>query len=191
MQTDNNTLIDELLGIVEKTTEAAREFKSLGERELNYREAPDRWSILECIEHLNRYGDFYLPELQRALLKSSTTTGSGTLKSGVIGNYFAKLMQVRNGKMVKMKTPSVQNPLGSNLTVLTIDRFLKQQETLKILLAQARTADLTNTKVRITLTKFVKLRLGDMLRVLVYHIERHIFQAQNVNRRLLELSGNS
>ena len=31
--------------------------------QLNQREAEGKWSVLECMEHLNRYGDFYIPEI--------------------------------------------------------------------------------------------------------------------------------
>lgn len=89
-------------------------------------------------------------------------------------------MKVKNGKIFKMKTLSDKNPLGSELTITTIDRFLKQQEMLKSLLEQARNADLTRTKVPISLTRFMKLRLGDTFRFFVNHIERHVLQAQQV-----------
>jgi hypothetical protein len=180
MQTDNNTLIEELLTLIERATEAAKKFKELPETELNFKEDPQRWSILECIEHLNRYGEFYLPEIERSMLKPSAPQAGSVYKSGLLGNYFAKLMKVKDGKLWKMKTPADKNPVGSQLSITTIDRFLKQQEMLKSLLNQARTSDLTRTKVPISLTKLVKLRLGDTFRFFVYHIERHILQAEKV-----------
>ena len=89
-------------------------------------------------------------------------------------------MKVKDGKISKIKTPADKNPLGSQLSITTIDRFLKQQEMLKSLLNQARTSDLTGTRVPISLTKLVRLRLGDTFRFFVYHIERHILQAEKV-----------
>ena len=180
METDNNTLIDELLAVTEAATEKARKLRLLPESQLNFKEDPERWSILECIEHLNRYGDYYLPEIEKAILHSKSNTSSLTFKSGVIGNWFANLMKVKNGRVVKMRTPGDKNPAGLALTPLTIDRFLKQQEVLKSLLAKARSVDLTNTKVPISLAKFMKLRLGDTFRFFINHIERHVIQAENV-----------
>jgi hypothetical protein len=46
------------------------------------------------------------------------------------------------------------------------------------LLEAARTVDLTRTKTGISITNLIKLRLGDTLRVVVYHNWRHIEQAQ-------------
>lgn len=179
MQTDNNTLIDELLALTESSTAAARRFKTLSEEQLNFKETPERWSILECLEHLNRYGEFYLPAIENALRSDKGHHGKPVYKSGSIGNWFANLMKVKNGRIVKMKTPSDKNPSGSNLTSATIDRFLEQQEILTRLLNQARNANLTKTKVPISLAKFIKLRLGDTFRFFINHIERHIIQADN------------
>ena len=180
MQTDNNTLIKDLLAMTEDATKAARRYKNLSEAQLNFKRRPDQWNILECLEHLNRYGDFYLPEIEKSIVGHKTNNGTHVYRSGLLGNYFANLMKVKHGKMFKMKTPTDKNPIGSELTITTIDRFLKQQELLKSLLNQARNADLTRTKVPISLTRFVKLRLGDTLRFFVNHIERHLIQAERV-----------
>ena len=56
----------------------------------------------------------------------------------------------------------------------------KQQERMISLLRMARVADLTRTKTAISLTKLLKLRLGDTFRFVIYHVERHILQADNV-----------
>ena len=181
MQTENNILIEEMLVLTEESTNAARQFKALTEDQLNFRNHPGEWNVLECIEHLNRYGDFYLPAIEKAMLTGKSRAGVSTYKSGLIGNYFANLMKVKNGKVTRMKTPSDKNPLGSELSITTIDRFLKQQDLLVSLLNQGRHCDLTRTRVPISLTRFIRLGLGDTFRFFVYHIERHIRQAQRVS----------
>ena len=178
MRTENNTLINELLTLTDACTASANNFRQLPPDILNFKEAPEKWSILECLEHLNLYGDYYLPEIEKAIMSSKVSNNTFTFSSGVLGNYFANMMKVKNGKMIRMKTPGDKNPVGSQLTPITIDRFIKQQEKLRTLLEQARKVDLTGTKVPISLTKFLKLRAGDTFRFFVYHIERHILQAQ-------------
>src|SRR5690606_23705329 len=115
---------------------------------------------------------------------ASPAGGNHMFKSGPIGNYFANLMKVKHGRIIKMKTPADKNPVGSNVTPEALDRFLRQQETLRALLLKARQADLVKARVPISLAKFIKLRLGDILRVVVYHIERHIIQAENVVKQI-------
>jgi len=178
MKVKQGILIEELLHITDKAKATAVSFKELSEKELNAKKDPAQWSILECLEHLNLYGDFYLPEMEKQLLRGENINKDAVFKSGIIGNYFANLMKVDNGKMKKMKSPKDKDPANSKLSVLVIDRFLKQADKLKQLLNLGRTVDLSKTKVSISLTKLIKLRLGDTFRFYVYHIERHLLQAQ-------------
>lgn len=181
MQVKINYLIDDLLKRVEKSTVSAQKLKQLSADELNFKKSANSWSILECIEHLNLYGDFYLSEIEKQILAGKSKRSSGIFKSGLIGNYFANAMLVKpNGKIKKMKSPKDKNPCNSKLTIITVDRFLKQQDYLERLLKEARDIDLTKVKTSISLTKFIKLRLGDTFRFLVYHIERHVLQAERV-----------
>ena len=178
MKIDNDTLVDELLELNENSTRAVKRFKALPTDVLNFKPNPERWSILECIEHLNRYGQFYLAEVEKSILSQRTVSHPRVFKSGFFGNYFANLMRVRDGKIVKMPTPKDKNPAGSHLTVATIDQFIQQQEVMRSLLNRARNIDLVRAKVPLTLTKYIRLRLGDTFRFLIYHIERHILQAE-------------
>jgi len=184
MQTDSETLIEELLALTARASEAAKKFKELSPHQLNYRTSVDKWSILQCIDHLNLYGDFYLPEIEKQILENKALSKPRQFKSGIIGNYFANLMKVRNGKVKKMKSPKDKAPSNSELTITTIERFLKQQEHLRSLLMQARSVDLTKIKVAISITKFIRLRLGDTFRFFIYHIERHIIQAESIKTNL-------
>ncbi|WP_276373473.1 DinB family protein [Chryseolinea sp. H1M3-3] len=179
MQIDNNVLVNDLLRRIENCTNKVKQFESLSLEQLRFK-AESQWSILECLEHLNLYGDFYLVEIEKQILASPYKAGSTKFKSGLIGNYFANLMEVKDGKIKKMKSPKDKNPSNTTLTTTTISRFLKQQERLVDLLNKCRAIDLTKTKTSISLTSFIKLRLGDTLRFYTYHIERHVLQAERV-----------
>lgn len=181
MQIETRLLIEDLLNRTEKSTRVVKQLKELTFEQLNYKKSAIEWSVLECIEHLNLYGDFYLPEIEKQILAQKNKSQSTVFKSGFIGNYFANLMQVKDGKVKKMKSPKDKNPSNSLLTMTTLDRFLKQQQRLTSLLGQAQDIDLTKTKTAISLTPLIRLRLGDTFRFFVYHIERHVLQAERVN----------
>ncbi|WP_336516506.1 DinB family protein [Pollutibacter soli] len=177
MQINSRELLTELISMTDDAIEAAQRFKTYDLRILNFKKDAQSWSILQCLEHLNLYGDFYLPEIEKRMDNSTHRNPGTVFHSGIIGNYFANLMLGRNGKIKKMKTPKDKRPAESNLSVLTIDRFIKQLEMLKTLLAKATQVDLTKTKTSIAISNLVKLRLGDTFRFLIYHIDRHIRQA--------------
>ncbi len=180
MQISSNLLIDELLACTERSTQTVKKLKELNTAQLNYKKHAESWSVLECIEHLNLYGDYYLPEMERSILANKHTAAKPMFKSGLLGNYFANMMKATGSKMKKMKSPEDKNPANSQLSVTTIDRFLKQQELLKSLLMQAKTVDMGRIKVPISISKFIRLKLGDTFRFVVYHIERHVAQAGRV-----------
>ena len=178
MQLQRQALIDELIQITERSTKSVQGLKQLSDNQLNFKEHSEQWSALECIEHLNLYGDYYLPEIEKSIFTQNKDEHATIFKSGLLGNYFANLMKVNNGKVKKMRSPKDKNPVHSQLTSTTIDRFLKQQEMLKQLLEKARHTNLTMARTPISISKMVRLRLGDTFRFFVYHLERHVLQAE-------------
>src|SRR5690606_10459752 len=122
---------------------------------LNTRLSNDSWSILECIEHLNLYGNFYLPELNNRIAQSDTTAIL-FFKSGWLGNYFANSMLPQK-KLNKMKTFHSMNPIYSQLTPQAIDNFIAQQIQLLELLNQAKRVDWNKVKISISITPLIKL----------------------------------
>ena len=171
-------LIAELIEKTRININKAEGFKRLTEEELNYKTAIDQWSILECIEHLNIYGDFYNPEIKKCI-KRTRTSSDKVFKSGVIGNYFVNLIAPKE-KLNKMKTLKVNNPIGSKLDKNVIDRFIDQQIECLELIESSKKTSLTKTKTAISISKLIKLRLGDTLRFITAHNERHLLQAENV-----------
>jgi len=181
MQTTQRQLIDELSLLAEQALEAALEFREMPTNDLSYKKDPAKWSILECLEHLNLYGDFYLPEIEKTISNGFKVDPEKVYKAGIIGNYFANLMKAEPGKKIKkMRSPSDKDPVNSTLSPTTIDRFIKQTEKLKTLLIQARIIDLRKAKTPISISRLIRLRLGDTLRFYVYHIDRHILQAKKI-----------
>lgn len=175
---NSSQLIDDLQARLDRATLTVQKLQQLSEEQLNFKKSPTSWSVLECLEHLNLYGDFYLPELENQMLKNSDKPARAIFKSGVLGNYFAKMMLVEGDKMTKMKTFKDKDPSNSNLPKTTLERFLKQQEKMRWLLEQARKSDLQSITIGITLTRLLRIRLGDGFRFNVYHIERHVLQAE-------------
>lgn len=175
----NQELIDDLRQRTEWSLAASHRFLSLTDEQLNQREDDDRWSVLECLEHLNRYGYYYLPEITKTIATAATSSASMKFTSGWMGNKMALSLQPGD-EGTKMKTFKNMNPIGSQLNRKVIDIFIAQQEETLNLLERCRTVNLSKLKTGITLTKFIRLRLGDTLRVVIYHNQRHVEQAERV-----------
>ena len=94
MTTTSEKLIQDLIERTRININQAEKISLLPIEKLNFRTEQGSWSILECLEHLNLYGDFYIPEIKRKI-ESANTQPKENFKSGILGNYFAKSMLQR------------------------------------------------------------------------------------------------
>lgn len=179
-------LIEELEVMTHKHREEAEALFSYTDDELNWRQEEGSWSVLECIEHLNRYGDFYIPEIDRRISQGSTKNPQ-EFKTGWLGNYFANSMLPKE-KLNKMKTFKNMNPLGSHLDREVLEKFKGQLEEMLGHLESAKSIDLTRTKTSISISNWIKLRLGDTFRVVIYHNERHMAQISRISNQFQTLA---
>ena len=186
MKINSTALLKDLLERTKQNLSAVEDFRSHTFEDLNFRTQPGSWSVLECIEHLNFYGYFYLPEMEKQITASSYPAVE-TFKSGLLGNYFAVSMLPKE-KLNKMKTLKSQDPIGKTLGREVLDVFVDQQLHLLNIIEKAKQVDLSKTKTGISITKYLRLRLGDTMRVVIYHNQRHIKQAQNVLKALAPAS---
>lgn len=72
---------------------------------------------------------------------------------------------------------NVSDAVEAKLTKEVLTVFLNQQQTMLKLLNQARSISLNKTKTSISISKLIKLKLGDTFRVVIYHNQRHLMQA--------------
>ena len=173
---------DLLNDLKEKTSKMITEvefFKQLSKEELNRKPAEDKWSILECIGHLNFYSDFYLIEFE-SKISNAKQNYCEYHKIGFIGNKFAKsMLPVGDRTPMKMKTFKSKNPVQSELSLNTLQKFISQQREIIRLIDRSRSINITKTKCRLTI-KSIKLRLGDALMFYTFHNVRHIVQASKI-----------
>ncbi len=171
-----------LLSDLKSRTEfCIREAKALlkkNEAVLNNKPNSNTWSPLQCFDHLNQYGDYYLPEINKAIASAESKPSDPFFSTGFIGNMFAKAMLPKKGT-TKMQSPKDKEPSTSELDKSVINEFLNQQKKYLELIKISENVNLNRTKVNVTISKFVKIRLGDALRVTIYHNERHVLQALN------------
>lgn len=178
MKIKSDIHIDKLIEQTRENLNVIERFKDLSNSQLNYKKHTQTWSVLECIEHLNMYGDYYLPQLEKSISNSKFKKDE-FFKTGVFGNYFTKLMEPKSGKK-KMKTHKDKNPIGNHLSKQVIEEFISQQnETLK-LLEWARSVSLNKNKTSISISKLIKLKLGDTFNFVIAHNKRHLEQANNI-----------
>ncbi len=168
--------VDNIISVVDK------QFKPLTISQLNQKEHVGKWSILECLEHLNRYHAYYNAVIREGLAAAKDNTIDKNYKNGWFGKMSIDMMSPDNVK--KQKAIAKFNPVGSQLTKETITKFLEYQQELLTLLAQAKVKNINQRKVPVEFFKLMKMKIGDALAFVVTHEQRHILQAQEALRKL-------
>ena len=189
MTITTDSLIAELHGVILQHIRFAERLNMKTDLELNWKESPESWSIMECLEHLNLYGDYYIPEIERSIA-SSKSQPEPIFKSGLLGNYFANSMLPKE-KLNKMKTFKDKNPINSKLDRTVITRFIDQQNILIALMEKSKNVSLSVTKVKISIARWIRIRLGDTFRFVIYHNIRHVRQIERVEEKFKIASSQS
>ena len=130
---------------------------------LSTQPAPGKWSVTQVVEHLNTYGRYYLPAIEQAI-KTSKSSSDEFFRSGWLGAYFTKSMLPKEDGQVKNKMKTMKNHSPSNDydSKVVIDEFISQQEQLLQLLDRASAVNLNQIRIPISLTKYIRLNLGDL-----------------------------
>lgn len=173
----------ETAAIIELTKQ---EFEGLPLSKLRERPRQDGWSIGECLVHLNLYGEYYLPAIKTALGQAGEARE--TFKGSALGEYFAQSMRPKDDGQPKSKMPTFKdkNPVALSMEVpeYIIAEFLGQQEQFLAHIRAAKQKDISGPKIRITISRLIKLSLGDTLRFNVYHNMRHVQQALRAKKAI-------
>lgn len=179
----SNTLINELQEQTESfLNKAISEWQMIRHSQFALKESPEKWSATQCLEHLNSYGRYYLPVIEKAIqeARKKNLKPAVHFKSGWLGNYFTQLMTPKQdgspGK--KMSSPKNHYPVSNINSHQVIGVFIEQQEKLLQLLEEARGIDLNKANCPISIAKFIKLKLGDTFLFFIAHQYRHILQAE-------------
>jgi hypothetical protein len=155
-------------------------FAGLSAAQLNWKPSPEKWSIAQCIDHLNVYDRLYLIRFRRILISGRKNLLSRDhYKPSLLGNYFIRQVDPRQSSQT-FTAPAVFQPGQSDVPTGVLSEFTRLQHLLWEMLEKAKRYDLKRNKVPTPVTELVRLRIGDAFIVVVRHDQRHILQAQRV-----------
>ncbi|HLK28232.1 MAG TPA: DinB family protein [Puia sp.] len=182
---DKQSLLSELIDRTEIITSNTKSFLRLSEDQLNYKPAPQTWSISEIYSHLNitnsAYNSFILKKI-----KSAEDVSINHCQSGWLGDWvYEKLMPRADGSVFKINSPKSHR---ANITdpdaFEVLNTFLEQQDVMHDILQHASTKDLDRITVPFYYSKILKFRLCDTLRFIIAHNERHLMQAHRMIEKM-------
>ncbi|MEI9808969.1 MAG: DinB family protein [Bacteroidota bacterium] len=151
-----------------------------------------KWSVAQVLEHLNSYGRYYLPAIEKSMT-GSTAPPAKYFRAGWLGNYFTRIMRPgTHGRIThKMKAPRGHTPVLVLDVKAVLHTFMQQQRGLLNLLEEAKDKDIGKIRTPVSISKFIKLKTGDTFRFLIAHEQRHFVQISNTLKQVKENEGNA
>jgi hypothetical protein len=174
-------LIAELLDRTELLKASTKPFLRLTDEQLLTRQAPGKWNITEIYVHLNLSMD----QTIRSILSRTALAPdhpADEYRSGWLGDLlYQRIMPRPDGSVFKLKALPAHSPDRETMDGReALETFQRHCDALDDILRHVSTKDLRRIRIPFYLNGLIGLRLGDMLRFLVAHGERHLLQAQRV-----------
>lgn len=179
-QINSNKLLDLLQNDVRELLLQCTALQHTDQTLLTQQPQPGKWSVAQVLEHLNIYARYYITAIEKKL-HFNQSGANENFTPGWLGNYFTNLMKPTEDKNLKskMKAPANAVPSAQPNPKEMLQEFINHQHHLLNLLQIARTASLEYNRIPISLTKLIKLKLGDTFRFFIAHEQRHFLQIEN------------
>jgi DinB family protein len=160
----------------------------LSEAQFNWRPGEGRWSIAECLVHLNRSVAATLPAFDRAIADGRA---KGRMAKGEAPSRYSWFSRWMIGSMEpppkrRMKTfPIFAVPVGGTHAVTRVlPEFLAMRDQLAERVRRADGLDLTGNRTVSPVTRLLRMPLGAYLQFVIAHERRHLWQARQVRNAL-------
>ncbi len=168
-------------------------FEPQTEDVLNQRPRPGKWSVLENIEHLNLACRIYYTAIEKKVDSRPNADAKQTAKSGPIGRLAINSIKPKPDGTIPRPMPTIpgfkpnkklEAPASQLSKEKVIQQFKADQALLLELLQQAESADINRTRIVSSIGPIIQFRLGDAIRFLVGHNQRHMIQAKRALERV-------
>ncbi len=155
-------------------------FAPLTEEQLNWQPKPGKWSIMQCMQHLNQACEGYIDRTEQQLLKAEKENLLATAPYSITLGGRLMILAVNPESSLKVPAPGKFKPKKQTYSKTTLEDFKALLLKIQELIGQAEPYNLNALKIKSPVTSLLVLNLGDVFEVLTQHITRHLKQAQAV-----------
>ncbi len=174
-------LVDDFLRAKQR---CARLCEGLTSTQLCRRVAENRWSIAECIAHLNLAGAVYLGALRTALNEAirDKVFGAPPFNYGALMRWYIR--QTEPPPRLKIKAPKSIRPLSFSDERVAAEFEILQEWFIKEAV-RADGIDLARARVRFPFLQIWRMPLGGLFHLAAAHQRRHLWQAEQLRATIL------
>jgi len=153
---------------------------------LNTAPAPDAWSAVQCLDHLNTAGWLLLTRMERRIndAKENGPFGEGPFRYGFVSRIMIRLMQP-SSRLSIPAPPSYEPDARSTLDPHAVTtEFLQLQDDFIACCQRSEGLDLRNVRVASPALPILSISLGAWYEATIAHEQRHLKQARDAVERV-------
>ena len=160
--------------------EAESLLAGLTEAQFNWRPEAGRWSIAECLAHLNTTNRLYAEAIDHSLERARARQlfSDGPFRYGFLGSWFVRSIEPPPRR--RFKAPKVFAPPPQQSRASVAAEFMKIHDEILKRLQHANGIDLVRARVISPVTSLFRLSLGQSFALIAAHNRRHLWQARQV-----------
>jgi len=159
------------------STTASQLAADLDEDQLNWKPAPERWSIAQCLEHLTVSTAEFDPYFTKAIAQHRAAANAPRYRPTFLGGLLIRQLLPETTR--RMTAPKIFRPSASAIRD-ALPHFLSAQKVFLDFVRRAEGLDYNRTRLRSPVTPLVRYSLADAYVLTVVHGQRHLAQARRV-----------
>lgn len=152
----------------------------LTEEQLNWRPAPDKWSVAHCYEHLNQTNAKMAQALETSIRagRQANQLSDGPFTYGFLSRYFLRIMEPPVKR--RFAAPAAFIPANGKPWSKIMEDWRATHDRINALVADANGLDLARIKTTSPASSWIRYPLGIGFWIQAAHDRRHIWQAREV-----------
>ena len=154
--------------------------ENVPDAELTTPPAPDAWSAVQCLDHLNTVGWLLLERMEPVLQDAMQNGPHGTppFRYGFISRWFVRLMDPDDSFSIPAPSSYEPDEASTLRPSETVQAFLRLQDGFADCIASAEGVDLRAVRVGSPALPLLRISAGAWVEATILHEARHLQQAQ-------------
>ena len=161
--------------------DANRLVDGLSEAQLQWSPSPERWSIAQCLDHLNN-GWLALTKLDRAMTRAAEqgVRSEGPYRHPLLGRLYVRFTEPP--PKLRVPAPKAYRPKPAPPATEVVPRFFELQDEIAKRVVAADGLDLGKIRSSSPISRRFRMSLGQWFGFLLAHERRHLWQAWQVRK---------
>lgn len=156
--------------------------RPLTPEQLNWKPAPEQWSVGQCLEHLAIANELYRPPIADALAGAPSGAAAGEITPGWFGRWFIRNYIAPSPQTRRARAPQKIAPVLSRVEPSILDRFLNGNRDMRELVARAQGYDVNRLRFKNPFVPLIRFTVGTGFEITSQHEQRHLLQAERIRQ---------